>query len=148
MNKTKNLKRNAVILCLVQVICVLGFHVVVKIISFLLKQPYIISEPYIVYISPPLIAAIASLMLCTIFPIKTDLINAVRLSIPATIIYFIYYIILPYVIGGFNSAVEALPFLCIVLIPLTIGALLVNGFAIWLGSLMHSKLYKPADRSD
>jgi hypothetical protein len=137
-------KRKIIILCFVQSLCILGWDGCLAVYSFLSKQPYLNIEPLIYLFTPLLLSAGASFAFSLLVPMRVNFIKGILLSIPAILIYFGYYVIRPMV----NSpSVEVIPFLCMVIIPATVLALITNGLTIWFGSLFQAKLFKQKDES-
>jgi hypothetical protein len=142
MNNMAKETRHILLLCATQILCVLGWYGL-AVVYYLYTKQYLISKPYLVFISPPLVAAAASFVLSILFPIKSDLKNAIGLSLPATLIYFIFYILKGYFNFKFNT--EAIPLFCVALVPITILMSLVNGSAVWFGSLIRKRISRQKD---
>lgn len=140
----KGKKGYALLICLVQILGVLGWNVFAVVYHHYTKQ-YITPKPsliFIIIISPPLVSAALSLVLSFLLPIEANFKKAILLSIPATIVYFGFYVLEPYLLHLEIILSEAMAVVCAVYIPITMSVLLTNSLAVWLGSLIHARLIK------
>jgi hypothetical protein len=137
MNRRLNNRKNAFIISLSQIFCVVIWYgvLMLKIINPSTLWPILVDFHLLVFF--------ISFLLPLLFPIELNWTKNILLSIPAAITYQVLYWILPWFLGDWGM--EFIPTFCLILIPITLVTLLLNAFAIWLGSKLHAKLSKQKD---
>lgn len=98
-----------------------------------------ISPWWLIYFFPIFVSFIVSFMLSIFLVMRIDLSDMARISIPATLVYFILYAVVPLV-------VQFDPFMfvgiCSFVVPVALVGFVMNILAVWLGALVHRKIFK------
>ncbi len=132
----------------VPVLCVLGWYTYYR---FFSSPSSSLPNLFDVYGTPIVISLTATLLFCVFFSEKSLFREFVRLSLPVTFIYLIVYAILPSIQALIHDySFESLGFTLIIFfsydIPLVMLLLFANSFMGWLGSFLHTKLFKTQTR--
>lgn len=122
--------RCILLLIAVQTLGFLCFYIFSAIYNFT-RRSYIANDLVIAVLFPPFLGVVTTLITSYLLPIKADFKKGVFFSIPATMVYFAIYFLIPISID-FNA--EIIPTLCLLFLPYTLFVLLINGLAVWLGT--------------